>query len=428
MNHIAPQIEDPEAIPAATPEPTPVPSWFTQPVADNAEPSPTAQRLRERIAQDEIRRRAERENLARYTQRLEEKLAASRQMIEPTLDAAPQPRPRAMRPTVPPDHLMGQAQRYEREHDAHVAVEPRPGISRNFKVALVMGCCAMFLGTSLGFAFAKRDSLIALLASGRAQAKSVLASLSQPLPDAGSASSGSGETSIARKPIAMAALTVSDARGILGGQIPLTLDARPMSDGGAVDVLISGLPPAAYLSAGHATDNGKWLVNSSDIAGLKLVIPASDKSRLDLEVAALAQGTQELAAPAQKLHVDLAGVTIAPASAPPDEAGGNVVVQPAATAATPSAATAQPIPAPLPAKGADLVAKADGLLRQGDILSARQVYLQAAGMGNGQAMAGVGRTYDPKVFADLKISGLQPDQAKADDWYKKARAAGVALN
>ncbi|MBG1231213.1 hypothetical protein [Aestuariivirga litoralis] len=85
-------------------------------------------------------------------------------------------------------------------------------------------------------------------------------------------------------------------------------------------------------------------------------------------------------------------------------------------------ATALPDPV---APGDDLVAKADALMSQGDVASARQLYMQADAQGNVKGTLGVARTYDPRVFTQLKITGLQPDATKANDWYAKAAAAGI---
>jgi hypothetical protein len=75
--------------------------------------------------------------------------------------------------------------------------------------------------------------------------------------------------------------------------------------------------------------------------------------------------------------------------------------------------------------GDNFVTKADALMAQGDVASARQLYLQADGLGNAKGAFGVARSYDPKVFAQLNIQGLQPDASKAAEWYKKAADQGV---
>jgi hypothetical protein len=190
-----------------------------------------------------------------------------------------------------------------------------------------------------------------------------------------------------------------------------------------VDLEITGLPQWAYLTAGRQKADGIWVVKAPEIANLKLVVPQSETPKFNLEVAAVEQSSGQMAAPAQRLSVELSDVKITPASAPPDGQPDPLALKPA-TGMT----AAAPIPAPIapPAgPGAELLARADGLMNQGDILSARQYYLQAAAAGNPRGALGVARSYDPKVFAEMKIEGLQPDAAKAAEWYKKAQAQGL---
>jgi TPR repeat protein len=70
--------------------------------------------------------------------------------------------------------------------------------------------------------------------------------------------------------------------------------------------------------------------------------------------------------------------------------------------------------------------KGDLLLKSGDIIAARQFYLRAFELQDAAGAYGVGRTYDPKVFAQLNVRGLSPDPDKAREWYGKAAAAGNA--
>ena len=64
------------------------------------------------------------------------------------------------------------------------------------------------------------------------------------------------------------------------------------------------------------------------------------------------------------------------------------------------------------------------LLSRGDVASARLFYQEAANLGSSEAMAAVGKTYDPVALDKLGIKGFQTDPAKAAEWYIKAREAG----
>jgi len=64
------------------------------------------------------------------------------------------------------------------------------------------------------------------------------------------------------------------------------------------------------------------------------------------------------------------------------------------------------------------------LLSRGDVASARLFYQEAANLGSPEAMAAVGKTYDPVALDKLGIKGFQTDPTKAAEWYIKAREAG----
>lgn len=64
------------------------------------------------------------------------------------------------------------------------------------------------------------------------------------------------------------------------------------------------------------------------------------------------------------------------------------------------------------------------LLTQGDIVSARLFYEEAANFGSAAAMTAVGKTYDPMVLGQLGIKGFQTDPVKAAEWYLKAGKNG----
>ena len=65
------------------------------------------------------------------------------------------------------------------------------------------------------------------------------------------------------------------------------------------------------------------------------------------------------------------------------------------------------------------------LMKTGDLIIARQFYSRAFQMGAAEGAMGVAKTYDPAVFAEMKVQGITPDAAKAAEWYEKAKEAGV---
>lgn len=67
-----------------------------------------------------------------------------------------------------------------------------------------------------------------------------------------------------------------------------------------------------------------------------------------------------------------------------------------------------------------LLARGETLLRSGNIVSARMLFLHIAAAGDPRGAKAVGMTYDPEVYARLPVTGLTPDKAQAQTWYDKA--------
>lgn len=67
-----------------------------------------------------------------------------------------------------------------------------------------------------------------------------------------------------------------------------------------------------------------------------------------------------------------------------------------------------------------LLSRGEALLRNGDIASARLLFLRIAAAGDRRGAKAVGMTYDPQVYAQLPVTGLVPDPELAKTWYEKA--------
>jgi len=101
-------------------------------------------------------------------------------------------------------------------------------------------------------------------------------------------------------------------------------------------------------------------------------------------------------------------------------------------------ATPVPVPAntvastkpPVPPSAANeevvrLMARAQRLLEQGDIVTARVVLERAASSGSSLAVFALAETYDPAILSTWGTVGTQGDAAKAQELYAKAAAGGV---
>jgi hypothetical protein len=82
------------------------------------------------------------------------------------------------------------------------------------------------------------------------------------------------------------------------------------------------------------------------------------------------------------------------------------------------------LPTPTGSDTAALIKRGDELLKAGDIAAARSAYERAAAGGNGKALIGVGKTYDPLLLAKLGARGVRGDPVQAASWYARAGDAG----
>ena len=290
---------------------------------------------------------------------------------------------------------------------------------------LVAGIAAVVVGGGLGYTTTKlshRDITFASVAAAAqppASASIVAMTAAQPLAAA-----------IGRKTIAMTRLDVADVSGGLNSMIPLALHAEAPNGGRDIILKLSGLPKSAYLTAGARVNDGDWQLTSADASNVKLVVPRADAPRFNVAVTAVESKTGEMAAPPKEMTVAItgdAGVEMVPASAAPSTA------KVSAPAANSEGATAIPAPsqqlastAPAPRTEAEnLVSKGDILLKSGDLAMARQFYERAYAEGaKASAALGAARTFDPIIYAQLKVQGLQPDPQQAMDWYERAKAEG----
>jgi hypothetical protein len=102
------------------------------------------------------------------------------------------------------------------------------------------------------------------------------------------------------------------------------------------------------------------------------------------------------------------------------EPPGDVTRTPAATERSTAAKTAGAV-----SEIARLMARANALLAQGDIASARIVLERAVDLGSAKAAFALGETYDPIVLDAWRTFGTRGDVARAKQLYAKAKAGGV---
>ena len=437
MNHPLPRNElsapddDTEAAPAKT-----VPSWLTQNYRDD-DAEFLVNQYRRKQEEPLSATPPENRTYEYYRRRIMDR---QREQVDVQMDRSPMPQV-PQRPTIPANDVEVQHRYYGTERD--MGDEPvsyaaagydRPKLKKSL---LFAGLFAAVAGGTIGFAVTKYDQVSQSASDAYAFAASLLPGEPDPLFEA------NRQTNISKKPIAIASLDVSDVSGTLNSMIPLALNAEPAFANQELAIKISGLPASAYLTAGKKLSDNTWILKDGEEDGINLFVPQSDRSKFDISVAAIETNTGELAAPVKEMTVAIDDATLAtnanltadeplqitPANAPPET---SVVVKNPAVSVQASAEPVQ-IPADLettqPALSAEvtgLLGKGDMLMKTGDMIIARQFYNRAFEMGAAEGALGVARTYDPSVFAELKVQGITPDVAKAAEWYEKAKAAGVA--
>ena len=75
---------------------------------------------------------------------------------------------------------------------------------------------------------------------------------------------------------------------------------------------------------------------------------------------------------------------------------------------------------------ARVVTRGKGFLKDGDLASARLLFQRAAAAGNAEAAFILGTTFDPLFIRRMGVVGMEPDIARAREWYKKAAELGSA--
>lgn len=416
-------------------EGTPVPSWLTQHYRDDdAEFLVNQYRRKQEEEPEAASPPPENRTYEYYRRRIMER---QREQLEVQRERAPMPRVPS-RPTLPVSELEVQHRHYDRERvEQPVSYSARPERPRLKKSLLFAGVFAAVAGGAVGFAVTKYDQISNTANDLYAFAAGFMPSDSETMFN----STGSaGQTTISKKPIAIASLAVSDVTGTLNSMIPLALNAEPAFANQELAIKITGLPASAYLTAGKKISDNTWILKDGEEDGINLFVPQSNTPKFDISVSAIETNTGELAAPVKEMTVAIDDVKVAeepalqitPASAPPNTVipvkatqQETIESDPEPTTSTASIAPVTPIQPPLSAEVTGLLGKGDMLMKTGDLIIARQFYSRAFQMGAAEGAMGVAKTYDPTVYAEMKVQGITPDAAKAAEWYEKAKQAGV---
>ncbi len=404
------------------------PSWFGNTI--NAEDSERlADHYRTTRAHAPMFEQPTPEAYEAYRRRLEERFQSAKRIVSgpvPAFSTMPQETAADRRSSDDDGNLrfrewqkkMNARQTVRDDDDGRARLTPLR-IASLFAVACSIGGIAGLASANMPLLRQSYDAVTGAASSGVAALMAGLPKQEVPPAQQASAAGGGGSTVLTKKPVRMARVDVADASGALNNPIPLALTAVPADPNMPLALKISGLPGDAYLTQGTEVADGEWLLKPAEIEGVKLVVPQAQSPQLDLAVAAVEEKTGVAATPPREMTVelDLGKVTVQPANAPPE-------VQGMASAPLPQA-----IPLPQEAESTEaktLLGKGEALLKTGDLVSARQFFVKAHGMGLADGAYGAGQTYDPVVYSAMNVHGLEPDPDKAREWYDRAAADGHA--
>ena len=117
-------------------------------------------------------------------------------------------------------------------------------------------------------------------------------------------------------------VTIEDAAGLEDNAIALSIGAEVTGAGDTLeDIVISGMPDGATLSAGTDNGDGTWSIDPADLEGLTITPPADSNIDFDLTVTVTAVDGSDSETVTETLHVDVTGVADQADLATDDAAG-----------------------------------------------------------------------------------------------------------
>ena len=105
-------------------------------------------------------------------------------------------------------------------------------------------------------------------------------------------------------------ISTSDANGSEDNSIALNVSVDAVDTSETLDIVISGVPAGATLSAGTDAGDGNWQVSQDDLEGLSITPPANSSADFTLTVTTTTSETESgaTATNSQSLDVDVSGV------------------------------------------------------------------------------------------------------------------------
>jgi hypothetical protein len=201
---------------------------------------------------------------------------------------------------------------------------------------------------------------------------------------------------------------------------------------------VRGMPPRVSLTEGHAIGPGSWAIPLGGLPSLKANIPVDAGGRAELSLSLLTIDGKVLAEASTALTVGVS-VAFGPETTGPNRPPNRSP----AIVAPPSSSSTPPTPQPAPrtallevqrlpqisaqdkARAETILARGETYLANGSIEAAREFFERAAKIGLARAALRLAATYDPAELQRLGVQGVEPDHAKARNWYERAKELGA---
>ncbi len=227
-------------------------------------------------------------------------------------------------------------------------------------------------------------------------------------------------------------LEVADVFGPAGKPIHLEIGLNGAPAEEYSFLMFRGLPPKVTLSAGFRLKES-WAVSLRDLESLALEAPGDFQGTFNLEVL-LIKG-RDTPAESRVVSVEIvpSDIQLPATAAIPQSAPGPQVLTAAPRTVdqregrldgTPPAQPPRSRSTIPPAEEEAMMARANTLLGNNDVMSARLIYEHLANSGSAKAALAMGKTYDPSFFQTIEAAGVRPEIDKARDWYSRAAELG----
>jgi TPR repeat protein len=185
-------------------------------------------------------------------------------------------------------------------------------------------------------------------------------------------------------------------------------------------LLLRGLPEQARLSAGHRSASGTWIVKDDQIGDLTLLVdeaPSRPTASGDYPVDVYLLGTSKTPQARQRLVLRVEPTASPFGTASVTTSWPATLLDLALMSLAPNAKAVAAAPTPL-------LARARGLLGEGDIAGARLLLTHLAEAGDGEAAYELARTFDAQALNELGARGMGSDPTRARGWYEQASENG----